>query len=172
MIAKRWLRTPLLALTVLGLAVGACGSGNDNADAKDTTTTSVDSMSSTTQAMAGAARIVTENDNGSTQTLVYNADSSEQGTLRINLQTAGGSGYTWKITKQPDAKVVTASTPTQEPTTPRPTSADGSPLVGAPETVSTLLTATGPGTTSIELSHIGPTGGAPDDTFTLTIVVS
>ena len=170
MTAKHWHRAPLIATLVVVLTLGACGSDKSNNDAA-TTTTGLENTTSTARPLPGAAPIITESANNSTQTLAYNADSSEQGALRINLQTAGGSGYTWKITKQPDPKVVTAGTPTQEPTTPRPTSADGTPLVGAPETVSTLLTAAGPGTTSIELGHVGPSGGTPDQTFKITIVV-
>jgi hypothetical protein len=169
--AKPWLRASVIAGVIAVLAVGACGSDNNDDEAADTATSALENTTSTAKSLPGAAPIITESANNSTQTLAYNASSSEQGTLRISLQTAGGSGYTWKITQQPDAKVVRADAPTQEPTSPRPTSADGTPLVGAPETVSTLLTATGPGTTSIELSHVGPSGGAPDKTFKVTIVV-
>lgn len=168
---KDLLRVPALVGAVVLLGVAACGSAKTDDDAAGSATTQ-ENTTSTAKPLPGAAPIITESANNSTQTLTYNPGSSEQGALRINLQTAGGSGYTWKITKRPDPKVATADAPTQAPTSPRPTSADGTPLVGAPETVSTLVTAAGPGTTSIELSHVGPTGGAADQTFKITIVVT
>jgi hypothetical protein len=162
----------LAAGLVAVFALGGCGKDKNNDAASTVTTAGSETTVSTSKPLPGAAPIITESANNSTQKLAYAPSSSQQGSLRINLQTAGGSGYTWKITKRPDAKVVEAGTPVQTPTSPRPTSADGSPLVGTPETVSTLLTATGVGTTTIELSHIGPSGGAPDQTFKITIVVS
>ena len=167
------LRASAIAGAIAILAVGACGNSknNDSSAATSTTSSVVESTTSTAKPLPGAAPIITESANNSTQTLEYSASSSQQGSLRISLQTAGGSGYTWKITKQPDPNVVAAEPPTQAPTNPRPTTADGTPLAGAPETVSTLLTAVGPGTTSIELGLIGPSGGAPEQTFKITIVV-
>ena len=67
-----------------------------------------ESTTSTAKPLPGAAPIITESANNSTQMLAYSASSSQQGALRISLQTAGGSGYTWKITKQPDPNVVAA----------------------------------------------------------------
>ena len=173
MSASRRLRVSVIVGLLAVLVLGACGNDDngDNDEAAETTTSVQETTTSTAQALPGAAPIIDESANNSTQTLAYSASSSQQGALRINLQTAGGSGYTWKITEQPDPKVVRAEEPTQEPTSPRPTSADGTPLVGTPETVSTLLTATGVGTTSIELSLVGPSGGPPDKTFKITIVV-
>jgi hypothetical protein len=165
------LRAPLVAGVIALLVLGACSSNSNEKAANSTTTSAAENTTTTAAPLPGAAPIITESANNSTQTLAYNSSSSQQGSLRINLQTAGGSGYTWKITKQPDPKVVEVGAPTQAPTTPRPTSPDGTPLVGTPETVSTLLTAAGPGTTSIELSHVGPSGGAADQTFKITIVV-
>jgi hypothetical protein len=167
------LRASAIAGAIALVAVGACGNSrnDDNAVATSTTSSVLENATSTAKPLPGAAPIITESANDSTQTLAYNPSSSQQGSLRIDLQTAGGSGYTWKITKQPDPNVVAAGTPTQAPTEPRPTTADGTPLAGAPETVSTLLTAVGPGTTSIELGHIGPSGGAPQQRFKITIVV-
>jgi chagasin family peptidase inhibitor I42 len=171
--SKPLVRVAAIAGVIALAAMGACGKneGNDNAAATSTTSATLETTTSTSKPLPGAAPIITESANNSTQTIAYNPSSSEQGSLRINLQTAGGSGYTWEITKQPDPKVVAADAPTQAPTEPRPTTADGTPLVGAPETVSTLLTAVGPGTTSIEMGHIGPAGGAPDQTFKITVVV-
>jgi hypothetical protein len=166
------LRASAIAGVIAVLAVGACGKDSNDDTATSTTTSALESTTSTQRPLPGAAPIITESANNSTQTLAYSPSSSQQGTLRINLQTAGGSGYTWKVTTKPDPKVVEVDATTQEPTSPRPTSADGTPLVGAPETVSTLLTAAGVGTTSIELSHVGPSGGPPDKTFKITIVVN
>lgn len=125
----------------------------------------LETTTSTAKPLPGAARVITESANHSKQTLVVGES------LRIVLQTAGGSGYSWQVTQRADPAVVDVGPTTQAPTTPRPTSADGTPVVGAPESASTLVEGVAPGTTSIELSHIGPTGGKPDGTFTIDVVV-
>ena len=98
------LRASAIAGAIALVAAGACGNSknNDNAVATSTTSSVLENTTSTAKPLPGAAPIITESANNSTQTLAYNPSSSEQGSLRISLQTAGGSGYTWKITKQPD----------------------------------------------------------------------
>lgn len=106
-------------------------------------------------------------DNGSTQT-VHIGDI-----IVIELDTAGGSGYTWTTTAPPDTTVLTAtgSTQAKKPGT-QTTSANGPPLVGTPEVVTTAFRAVGAGTTKVVLGHVPPGGGAPSETFTVTVVVA
>jgi hypothetical protein len=147
----------VLALAVLALT--ACGDKKKSSDSSRST--------STTSTTAAAKSLVLEaKDDGSKQTI------NVGDTVTINLGTAGGSGYTWKVTKQPDPAVLEVVSTTQTTTSPAPaTSAGDAPMVGRPETVTTVLRGKAPGTTSLVLSHVPPGGGAAEDTFTVELTV-
>lgn len=158
-------RLHVVGATLLAIIVVAGACGKDKNDRTASTNSTAATTTSTAKALPGASRVIDASANNTKQTLVV------EEALRINLQTAGGSGFTWKITKQPDPAIVEVESPPTTTPSPTPTTKGGTPIVGAPETVSTSLVGVAPGNTSIELGHIGPTGGAPVDTFKIDITV-
>jgi predicted secreted protein len=94
-------------------------------------------------------------------------------TAVVELDTAGGSGYTWKTVSNGDATVLQEAGHKQEKKAGTETTAiGGAPLTGTPEVVSTTFKATAAGTTKVVLGHVPPAGGSPEETFTFTVVVT
>lgn len=115
-----------------------------------------------TESTKGSAALTEINDGGTERVKVGD-------TVVISLETAGGAGYSWKVTTDPDPKVLEFMSQSQART--GTTQAGSPPLVGAPETVDTTFTAVGKGTTKVVLGHVPPAGGEPEDTFTVTVIV-
>ena len=160
---SRMLSATLLAMTVVVVA-GGCSNDNSSDTAASTSSTSA---SSSTSAPSAKTLVLQAKDNNSKQTIAV-GDS-----VSIQLETAGGSGYTWKMTKEPDAMVLETVSTTQATSTPAPpTSAGQAPMVGRPETVTTVLRGKAPGTTSLTLSHVPPGNGPAEGTFTVEITVT
>ncbi len=146
----------LLAVSAL-FATGACGDDADSKDANAVTTTSAALASPEGLTLSSAM-------NGSTQNLRVGQN------LVIELDTAGGSGYSWKVTTEPDAAVLKFVSATQEKKSTDTTSAV--PLTGTPEVATTTFRAVGAGTTKVVLGHVPPSGDAPEDTFSVTVTVT
>lgn len=137
----------LLTITALFLT-GACGDNKDSTEATDT-------KDATTVT-------VTQADANSTKTLAVGD------TLVVALDTSGGSGYSWKVLSNSDTATLKFVSSDQKK---KEADAAAEGMVGTPEVVRTTFKALKAGTSTIELGHVSPTGGDPEETFKLTVTV-
>lgn len=106
--------------------------------------------------------LLTASDDLSTQT-IHVGD-----TIVIHLETAGGSGYSWTLNDYGKnvVKLVSQSQAKKDAV-----NEGDAPIVGAPEIAETVLEGVAAGKTTVLMHHVPPGGGAPEDTFSIEIVV-
>lgn len=111
----------------------------------------------------GSSRMITQDQNGEEVAL----KPAEAAT--VALETCPGCGYEWRITSEPDAKVVVFEGSENQR---REQPADGPPIVGGNEMIHFDFRATGPGTTTVEIGYFPPAMDDAEETFSVTFVVS
>ena len=93
-------------------------------------------------------------------------DISVQGTASVVLLTNGGTGYTWRTLQEPDAAVIPPPADV-----PWPFTAPQGDMPGSPVAWVWYLAPAGPGTTSLSAGLFAPGAEAPEQTYTLEVVV-
>lgn len=149
----------LIAFALVGLlAFAACGAEDSAPEAASSTSTS-----------AGEDDAVKE------QTFTQ-ADSGKEAKLAtgeeivVSLETCGGCGYQWRVTKEADAGVIESlgSTNQARPTTTQP---GDPPLVGVPTDENFRFRGVASGRTEVTIGYFPPADDAPEESFTLIFVV-
>jgi predicted secreted protein len=140
----------LASLVALGLLAVACG---------DPGTTTVASPAATE---SPKTLTLDESDNGKKLTLAMG------GVVKLTLETTPGTGYEWTYSEKPDPKVLK-----QTADTTKASEQTGSePIVGAPVMRTWTYEAIGAGSSSVKLGYVPPGGGAPDETFSFSVMVT
>jgi predicted secreted protein len=93
-------------------------------------------------------------------------DVSVEGAASVVLMTNGGTGYTWRTLHEPDAAVIPPPADV-----PWPFTAPQGDMPGSPVAWVWYLAPAGPGTTSLSAGLFAPGSEAPEQTYTLEVVV-
>ena len=156
-------RLLLAALVSLALVVAGCGDSGDDGGAASTTT-----------ADAGNG----EPQDESTAPTFTQDDSGEEARLAVGdevvvaLEVCVGCGYRWEITQPPDAAVIAAEGPINQP---RPTSSTRPgepPIVGQSSDEIFRFRGLSAGTTNVTIGYFPPTGDTPEESVVFTFLVT
>jgi predicted secreted protein len=159
---RRATKSVFVGLLTIAALSGACG--DNTSDSKDAT--GADTTTTTAAASTAGDLMLTAKDANSTQTVTVGQK------IVVALDQNGGTGYSWQTSSVDTSIVKELSNEVGRKEGSQTTSADGSPMVGTPETVTVTYQAVAAGTTKVVLGHIPPGSDKAEETFTITVTVT